>query len=117
MRVKTVCVDAEQKNAKQNYRTWLEKLLTIREYNFQEGGGLVVASVACVVSRRFLASCKNIVEGCRFFQINVQYLQLKQVSEQPSSSAPPLTMIFSNISLILDSYAHIYGFHGAVRID
>ena len=77
--MRTVCVDAEQKNAKQNNRTWHEKLLTIREYNFQEGGGLVVASVACVVSRRFPASCKNIVEGCRFFQINVQYLQLKQV--------------------------------------
>ena len=56
MFVRTVYVEAEQKNAKQNNRTWLEGLLTIREYqNFLEGGKLVagVASVACVVSHRY----------------------------------------------------------------
>ena len=47
------CVEAEQKNANQNNQTWLERLLTIREYqNFLEECKLVVcgASVACVVS-------------------------------------------------------------------
>ena len=56
VRVRTVCVEAEQKNAKQNDRTWLEGLLTIREYqNFLEEGMLVVggASVACVASQRY----------------------------------------------------------------
>ena len=51
--MRTVCVEAEQKNAKQNNRSWLEGLLTIKEYqNFLEEGKLVVgvASVACVVS-------------------------------------------------------------------
>ena len=51
--MRTVCVEAEQKNTKQNNRTWLEGLLTVREYqNFLEEGKLVVcvASVACVVS-------------------------------------------------------------------
>ena len=51
--MRTVCVKAEQKNAKQNNQTWLGGLLTIREYqNFLEEGKLVVggASVACVVS-------------------------------------------------------------------
>ena len=39
VRVGTVCTEAEQKNAKQNNRTWLERLLTIREYqNFLEEG-------------------------------------------------------------------------------
>ena len=55
VRMRTVCVEAEQKNAKQNNRSWLEGLLTVREYqNFLEEGKLVVgvASVACVVSRR-----------------------------------------------------------------
>ena len=45
------------KNIKlQNNRTWLERLLIIKEYqNFLEGGKLVVgvASVACIVSRRY----------------------------------------------------------------
>ena len=53
--MKTVYVEAEQKNAKQNNRTWLEGLLTVRKYkNFLEKGKLVVGvvSVACVVSRR-----------------------------------------------------------------
>ena len=56
MHVRTVCVEAEQKNPKQNDRTWLEGLLTIREHqNFLEEGMLVVggASVACVVSQRY----------------------------------------------------------------
>ena len=55
MCMRTVCVKAEQKNAKQNNRSWLEGLITFREYrNFLEEGELVVgvASVACVVSRR-----------------------------------------------------------------
>ena len=52
--MRTVCAKAEQKNAKQNNRTWLERLLTIRE-DFLEKGKLVVcgASVACVVSHRY----------------------------------------------------------------
>ena len=50
VRMRTVCVEAEQKNAKQNNRSWLEGLLTVREcQNFLEEG---VASVACVVSSR-----------------------------------------------------------------
>ena len=56
LRVRTVCVEAEQKNTKLNIRTWLEGLLTIRDYqNFLEEGKLVVggASVACVVSHRY----------------------------------------------------------------
>ena len=54
VRVRTVCAKVEQKNAKQNNRTWLERLLAIRE-NFLEEGKLVVcgASVACVVSHRY----------------------------------------------------------------
>ena len=54
MRTRTVCVEAEQKNAKPNNRSWLEGLLTVGKYqNFLEEGKLVVgvASVACVVSR------------------------------------------------------------------
>ena len=53
MRMRTVCV--EVKNAKQNNRTSLEGLLTIREYhNALEEGKLVVggASIACIVSHR-----------------------------------------------------------------
>ena len=53
MRMKTVCFEAEQKSAKQNNRSWLEGLLTVREYrNLLEEGKLVVglASVVCVVS-------------------------------------------------------------------
>ena len=52
--MRSVCVEAEQKNTKQNNQSWLERLLTVREYqNFLEEGKLVVgvASVACVVSR------------------------------------------------------------------
>ena len=54
--VRTVCVDAEQKNAKLNNRTWLNGLLTIGEHqNFLEEDKSIVggASVACVVSHRF----------------------------------------------------------------
>ena len=53
--VRTVCVDAEQKNAKLNNWTWLNGLLTIGEHqNFLEEGKSIVggASVACVVSYR-----------------------------------------------------------------
>ena len=49
-------VKAEQKNTKQNNRTWLEGLLTIREYlNLLEKGKLAVcgAYVACVVSHHY----------------------------------------------------------------
>ena len=55
MCMRTVCVEAEQKNAKQNNRTWLKRLLTTREYqNFLEEDNLDVggAFVACVVSHR-----------------------------------------------------------------
>ena len=55
MRVRNVWVDAEQKNAKLNNRTWLNGLLTIGEHqNFLEEGKSIVggASVACVVSHR-----------------------------------------------------------------
>ena len=54
-----ICLSAvkpEQKNTKQNNWTWLEGLLTIREYlNLLEKGKLVVcgAYVACVVSHRY----------------------------------------------------------------
>ena len=53
--LETVCVDAEQKNAKLNNRTWLNGLLTIGEHqNFLEEDKSIVggASVACVVSHR-----------------------------------------------------------------
>ena len=56
VRVRTVCAEAERKNAEQNNQTWLERLLTTREYqNFLEEGKLVVcgASVACIVSHRY----------------------------------------------------------------
>ena len=56
MRVGTVCVEAEQKNDKQNNRIRLQGLLTIREdQNFLEEGKLIVggASVACVVSHGY----------------------------------------------------------------
>ena len=32
VRMRTNCIEVEQKNAKQNIQTWLEGLLTIREY-------------------------------------------------------------------------------------
>ena len=75
--MRTVCVEAEQKNANQNNWTWLEGLLTVREcQNFLEGGEIVVGvtSVACVVSSHcpkfmILSSSKNTVGGCWFFQI------------------------------------------------
>ena len=53
--MRTVCVEVEQKNAKQNNQSWLEGLLTVREcQNFLKEGKLVVgvASVACVASCR-----------------------------------------------------------------
>ena len=55
VRMRTVCVEAEQKNTKQNNRLWLEGLLTVREcQNFLEDELLVgVASVACVMSCRY----------------------------------------------------------------
>ena len=59
MRVGTVCVEAEQKNDKQNNQIRLQGLLNIREYqNFLEEGKLIVggASVACVVSPRYPVS-------------------------------------------------------------
>ena len=51
VRVRTVYVEVEQKNTEQNNQTWLEGLLTVREYqNFLKEGKLVVG-VMCVVSR------------------------------------------------------------------
>ena len=50
VRVRTVCAEAEQKNAKQNSQTWLERLLTIIEYQ----DFVCDASVVCVVSHRYL---------------------------------------------------------------
>ena len=72
--VRTVCVDAEQKNAKLNDRTWLNGLLTIGEHqNFLEEGKVIVggASVACVMSHccPILALCRKTVGGCLCFQI------------------------------------------------
>ena len=54
--LRIVCIKAEQKNTKQNNRTWLEGLLTITEYqHFLEEGKLVVgvASVMCIVTYRY----------------------------------------------------------------
>ena len=72
--MRTVCVEAEQKNAKQNIWTWLEGLFTIREYqNLLEGGKLVVgiAYVACLVSHRYLISMVFgiLQEYCRRLQV------------------------------------------------
>ena len=56
MCVRTVCVDAEQKNAKLNNWTWLTGLLTIGEHQkFLEEGKSIVggASVVCIVSHRY----------------------------------------------------------------
>ena len=53
MLMRTVCVDAEQRNAKLYNRTWLNGLVTIREHqHFLEEDKFIVgrASVACVVS-------------------------------------------------------------------
>ena len=68
----TVCVEAEQKDTKQNNWTWLERLLTVREYqNFLEEGKLAVggASVACVVSCRCPILDFGVLQECWFFQI------------------------------------------------
>ena len=70
MRMKTVCVKAEQKRRKAIGRDSKDFLPS----KLLEGGKLVVvvASVVCVVSHhypRFLASCKNTVVDCWFFQI------------------------------------------------
>ena len=60
--MRTVCVEAERKNAKLKNWTLLEGLLTIREHqNFLEEGTLTVeASVACVVSYHYHYLCMNI---------------------------------------------------------
>ena len=74
MRMRTVCVKAEQKNVKQ-----LDVTRKISYHqNLLEGGKLVVgvASVVCVVSHyysRFLASCKNTVGGYWFFPDTFMY--------------------------------------------
>ena len=71
--MRTVCVEAEQKNAEQENRLWLEGLLTVREYkNFLEGQlAISVASVACVVSRRcpIFGILQEYCRSCWFFQI------------------------------------------------
>ena len=74
VRTRTVCVEAEQKNAKQNNWSWLEGLLTVGEYqNFLEEGKLVVGvtSVACVVSRRCPLFMLFVIlqEYCRRLQV------------------------------------------------
>ena len=79
MRMRTVCVKAEQENAKQSDVT---RRITYHQ-NFLEGGKLVVGitSVVCVVSYhypRFLASCKNTVIDCWFLQILLCSVELVQ---------------------------------------
>ena len=68
VRVRTVCVEAEQKNAKQINPSLLEGLLTVK--TFWKKVSLIVvdvASVACVVSRRcpifgiFQEYCKRLL--------------------------------------------------------
>ena len=78
--MRIVCVEAEQKSAKQNNQIWLEGLLTIREYqNYLEEGKLIVG----VQYQLFLASCKkSIVGGCRFFQIPLCILPSVELVEQ-----------------------------------
>ena len=64
---RSVCVAAEQKNAKLNNRTWLNGLLTIGEHqHFLEEGTFIVggASVVCVVSHRYAGFWRNTVGGC-----------------------------------------------------
>ena len=53
--MRTVCIEAERKNAKLKNWTLLEGLLTIKEHrNFlEEGTPTVEASVACVVSHHY----------------------------------------------------------------
>ena len=72
--MRTVCVEAEQKIAKQNNLSWLKGLLTVREYQkFLEEGKLVVgvASVACVVSCHcpILMIFDILQEYCRRLQV------------------------------------------------
>ena len=81
VRMRTVCVEAEQKNAKQNNRTWLEGLLTVREYqNFLEVGKLVVgvASVACVMSSRcpIFMIFGMLQEYCRRLPVRIVHVHL-----------------------------------------
>ena len=71
MRMRTVYVDAEQKNAKQNNRSWLERMLTVREYqNFLEKGKLVVGVKNLIWPSRTLANvmgeyfANEIVQSC-----------------------------------------------------
>ena len=71
MRMRTVCVDAEQKNAKQNNRSWPEGLLTVREYqNFLEEGKLVIGVKNLIWLSRTLANvmgeyfANEIVQSC-----------------------------------------------------
>ena len=65
----------------------------------------------------FLASCRNTVVGCWFFQILpciVVYLQLnlhsKFGSEQPLPSVPHSTIY--SILVVIESHAYKCGFHG-----
>ena len=108
MRMRTVCVEAEQNNAKLNSWTWLNRLVIIRGHeNFLEEGKFIAggASVASViVSQRcpILIVFGNTVAGCWFFQIATSMfsiiLQLNLYSkfgiEQPSSSVPPFVVCF-----------------------
>ena len=82
--MRTVCVEPEQKNTKQNNWSWLEGMLTVREYqNFLEEGKLVgVASVAGIVSRRcpIFTIFDIMQEYCRRLQVLpdtfIYYLEL-----------------------------------------
>ena len=72
--MRTVCVEAEEKNAKLNNQTRLNGLVTIGEHqSFLEEGKLIVggAAVACVVSHHYpiFMNFGNTVAGCWFFQI------------------------------------------------
>ena len=122
--MRTVCVDAEQKNAKLNNWTWLNGLLTIGEHqNFLE-------DVYCWWSFCSMRSASPLSSfwhhvgilqeaagSSRYFQ--VQYLQLnlycKFGSEQPSSSVLPFCAIFWLILVVIDSHAYKCGFYGNVR--
>ena len=83
MRMRTVCVKAEQKNTKQSDMT---RRIAYHQ-NFLKGGKLVVgvASVVCVVSHcypRFLASCKNTVGGYWFLQMLLCILPSVELVQQ-----------------------------------
>jgi len=66
------CVDAEQKNAKLNNRTWLNELLTIGEHNVLEEGKLIFGG-AC---RKFANSSVVATNAAATMVILSHYLAL-----------------------------------------